>query len=59
MAEIIFFILFFYKWIDVGWHLECISTLQEWHLTRFSQNNDPPYIKNYINKLESKNRVFK
>ena len=22
-----------YNWIDVGWHLECIFSLEEWHLT--------------------------
>ena len=29
------FCFVFYYWIDVGWHLECISTLEEWHLTLF------------------------
>ena len=31
----IFFKFIFYNWIDVGCDLECISTLEEWHLTRF------------------------
>ena len=30
--------------------LECISTLEEWHLIRFCQNNDPLDIKNYIGR---------
>ena len=32
----------FYNWIDVGWHLECISacTLHEKHLAFTFQNND-------------------
>ena len=50
-SEIIFFlILFFYNWIDVGLHLEYISTFEECHLTRFCQNNDPLDIKNYIGR---------
>ena len=40
----------FYTWIDIGWHLEFVSTLQEWHLTRFCQNNDPLDVKNYIGR---------
>ena len=48
-SEILFFFFFiFYYWIDVGWHLEFISTLEEWHSTRFCQNNDPLDMKNYI-----------
>ena len=48
-SEIIFFLnLIFYNWIDVGWRLECISTYEEWLLTRFCQNNDPLDVKNYI-----------
>ena len=50
-SEIIFLVNFiFYNWIDVGWHLECISTFEEWHLSHFCQNNDPLdiMIKNYI-----------
>ena len=48
----IFWILFFYNKIDVGWHLECIYTLEEGYLTRFCQNNDPLDIKNYIRRQE-------
>ena len=49
-SEIIFlkFFFIFYNCIDVGWHLECISSFGEWHLTHFYQNNDPLDIKNYI-----------
>ena len=46
----IFINFILYNWIDVGWHLECISTLQKWHLTRFCLNNDPLDIKNYIRR---------
>ena len=50
-SEIIFFLNFiFYNWIYVGWYLEYISTLEEWHLTRFSQNNDPLDTKNHIGR---------
>ena len=46
-----FFLNFiFYNLIDVGWHLERISTLEEWNLTRFCLNNDPLDIKNYIGR---------
>ena len=50
-SEMIFFFNFiFYYRIDVGWHLEFISTLEEWHSNRFCQNNDPLDMKNYIEK---------
>ena len=50
-SEIIsFFSFIFYNWIHVGWHLECISTLEEWHLTRFCQTNNNLDIKNYIGR---------
>ena len=50
-SEFFFFLnLIFYNKIDVGWHLECFSTLEEWYLTRFCQNNDPLDIKNYIQR---------
>ena len=42
----------FYHWIDVGWHLEFISTLEECHSTCFCQNNDPLDMKNYIERLK-------
>ena len=51
-SEFFFLILFFYDKIDVWWHLECISTLEEGYLTRFCQNNDPLDIKNYIWRQE-------
>ena len=41
-SEFFFFLNFIiYNWIDVGWHQEWISTLEEWHLTCFCQNDDP------------------
>ena len=46
----IFLNYIFYNKIYVGWHLECISTLEEGYLTRFYQNNDPLDIKNYIQR---------
>ena len=59
-SEIFFFLILFFitKLNYWWWHLECITTLEEWHLTLFfCQNNDPLDIKK--NKLEGKNRVFK
>ena len=52
----ILFCFVFYNWIDVGWRLECISTLEEWHLNSFFQTNVPLDIKNYIGRH---NMVFK
>ena len=45
-------IFIFYNWIDVGWHLECISTLEERHFTHFCQNNVPLDIQIYIRKAK-------
>ena len=49
-SEMIFFLFIFYNKIDVGWNLESISTLEEWYLTPFCQNNDPLDLKNYIRR---------
>ena len=49
-SDFFFFLIIFYNWNDVGWHLDCISTCKEWHLTSFYQKNDPLDIKNYIGK---------
>ena len=38
----IFFNFIFYNWIDIGWYLECISTLEEWHVTCFCQKKMIP-----------------
>ena len=54
LSEIIFLIIFFYNRIHVEWHLEYISTLEEWHLTCFSLKNDPLDIET---TLEGKNTL--
>ena len=59
VSQIHFFILilFFYNWINVGWYLECISTLQKWIWNGFFVNHNDHLDKKKLH-WKVKNRVF-